>query len=232
MVWLCGVDGFKSQWCAVLKNLDTNEFCSRVLPFQRLLNLPENPKIVAVDVPIGLPDVTRRGGRTCERLARNIVGAHRARSVFSSVGRVALAAATRVEANRLSRAAGGIGIGDHAWGLAKKLLEVDAIMTPARQQAIHEVHPELSFREMAGRFLEFSKKTREGERERVAALIAGGFPTSYVTTVPSMLRVGRDDFLDACAALWTAERIYRGIAKRIPAIIEYDTRGLDMAMWY
>jgi predicted RNase H-like nuclease len=152
--------------------------------------------------------------------------------VFSSVGRVALAAATRAEANRLSRAAGGIGIGDHAWGLAKKLLEVDAVMTPARQQAIREVHPELSFQEMAGQFLEFSKKTREGERERVAALIAGGFPQSYVTTVPPTLRVGRDDFRDACVALWTAERIYRGTAKRIPAIIERDARGLDMAMWY
>ena len=77
----------------------------------------------------------------------------------------------------------------------------------------------------------FGKKTSEGERERVAALIAAGFPKHIVETMPT-LRVGRDDYLDACAALWTAERIYRGDAKRIPETIEYDSRGLDMAMWF
>ena len=79
MVWLCGVDGFKSEWCAVLRRLDTHEFIVRVLPFKGLLNLPGNPKIVAVDLPIGLPEVTLPGGRTCERLARERLGWHRAR---------------------------------------------------------------------------------------------------------------------------------------------------------
>jgi predicted RNase H-like nuclease len=231
MVWVCGVDGFKSQWCAVLRNCDTGEFRARVETFQALLNLPENPAIVAVDLPIGLPYVTRQGGRTCERLAREIVGAHRACSVFSAVGRGALAAPSRAEADRLSRARGGIGIGAQAWGLAKKLSEVDAVMTPALPRVIHEVHPELSFRVMAGRPLDYSKKNCEGERERIAALIAGGFPEQFVRTVPEGLRAGRDDFLDACAALWTARRIYEGTAKHIPDIIERDARGLAMAMW-
>lgn len=142
MVWVCGVDGFKNRWCAVLRNLDTDEFCARVVSIQDLLRLPENPAIIAVDVPIGLPDVTLRGGRTCERLARNIVGAGRARSVISTVGRIALAAATRTEADILSRAAEGIGISAHSWGLKEKLLEVDAMMTTDLQQVIHEVHPE------------------------------------------------------------------------------------------
>jgi predicted RNase H-like nuclease len=50
-------------------------------------------------------------------------------------------------------------------------------------------------------------------------------------TEPNRLGVGQDDFIDACAALWTAERIYRGKAKRIPPIVECDARGLDMAIW-
>ena len=41
-----------------------------------------------------------------------------------------------------------------------------------------------------------------------------------------------DDVLDACAALWTAGRIFLGTAMRIPEIIERDARGLDMAMWF
>jgi predicted RNase H-like nuclease len=232
MVWLCGVDGFKSRWCAVLPDLDTDEFRARVVSFQDLLRLPENPAIVAVDVPIGLLNVTPPGGRTCERLARNIVGAHRARSVISTVGRVALAAATRTEADLLSKAAGGIGISAHSWGLKDKLLEVDAVITPDLQQVIHEVHPELSFCEMAGRPLEHGKKTNLGEQEPVAALVVAGFAEKKVKDTPTALRAGRTDFLDACAALWTAERILRGKAKRVPLLQEFDTRGLDMAMWF
>ena len=50
----------------------------------------------------------------------------------------------------------------------------------------------------------------------------------------STLRSGKDDFLDACAALWTAERIYRGTAKRIPSDgeQEHGKRGLDIAIWF
>jgi predicted RNase H-like nuclease len=232
MAWICGVDGFRSRWCAVLRNLDTHELCVRVVSFHDLLELPEHPAIVAVDLPIGLPDVTLSGGRACDRLARAMVGGRRACSIFPAVGRCALTAASRAEADRVNRAGGGIGIGAQAWGLARKLLEVDAVMTPARQHVFHEIHPELSFREMAGRPLAFGKKARGGERERMAALVARGFPESFVTSAPPELRVGRDDFLDACAALWTAGRIYRGAAKRIPTMIERDARGLDMAIWF
>jgi predicted RNase H-like nuclease len=59
-----------------------------------------------------------------------------------------------------------------------------------------------------------------------------GFPQSFVETMPASLRVGRDDFLDACAALWTAERIHRGVAKRVPNPGECDALGLDMAIWF
>ena len=201
MAWLCGVDGFKSRWCAVLRNVETDEFRTRVVSFQDLLKLPENPAIITVDVPIGLPDVTHPRGRSCERLAREIVGAHRARSVISTVGRIALAAATRKEADLLNRTAGGIGVSAHSWGLREKLLEVDAAMSPDLQQVIHEVHPELSFCEMAGRPLEHSKKTILGEQERVATLLAEGFAEERVRDTPAALRAGRTDFLDACAAL-------------------------------
>lgn len=69
-------------------------------------------------------------------------------------------------------------------------------MTPARQQVIREVHPELSFREMVGRPLDYGKKTSAGKQERITALVEQGFPRSFVQTVPMGLRVGLDDFLD------------------------------------
>ena len=102
---------------------------------------------------------------------------------------------------------GGIGIGAQCWELKKKLLEIDELMTPAKQRTVHEVHPEVSFSEMnGGRPSMYKKKSSDGRHERVSALRHGGLPEAFLTPL-STIRSGRDDFLDACAALWTAERI-------------------------
>jgi predicted RNase H-like nuclease len=83
-----------------------------------------------------------------------------------------------------------------------------------------------------GRPLTESKKTRDGELQRIDALTCAGFPKAFLTPLTA-LHNGRDDFLDACAALWTAGRIYRGTAKRLPSAekLERDEHGLDMAIW-
>ena len=232
MVWLCGVDGFRQKWRAALGNFTTGELRLFDLPLEGILSLSEKPAIIAVDVPIGLPEVTRPGGRTCDRLARRLLGPRHG-SAFSPIGRIALQMDNRKEASQLSIDRGGIGIGVQAWGLRKKLLEIDTLMTPARQRIVREVHPEVSFCEMnGGQPLTHSKKTPDGKCQRIKALRDRGFPESFLAPL-STLRSGRDDFLDACAALWTAERIYRGIARRIPNAEEpeYDERGLDMAIW-
>ena len=46
------------------------------------------------------------------------------------------------------------------------------------------------------------------------------------------LRVGRDDFIDACAAAWTARRVLGGVAGRLLDKVVRDGRGLDMAIWF
>ena len=233
MVWLCGVDGFREKWRAILGNFATGELRWTDLPFKEILDLPEKPAIITIDVPIGLPEVTLPGGRTCDRLARRLLGP-RGASVFSPIGRICLHLDNREKASQLQIDRGGIGIGVQSWGLKKKLLEIDRLMTPAWQRAIHEVHPELSFCEMnGGRPLTERKKTTYGERQRVRALKHAGFPQKFLTPL-NLLRSGRDDFLDACAALWTAERIYRNTGKRLPCAnkLQRDEHGLDMAIWF
>ena len=89
MVWLCGVDGFKEKWRAVLGNFTTGEVRLLDRPLNEILDLPERPAIITVDVPIGLPEVTLPGGRTSDRLARHLLGA-RSRSVFSPIGRITM----------------------------------------------------------------------------------------------------------------------------------------------
>jgi hypothetical protein len=51
MVWLCGVDGFRQKWRGVLGNFDTAEVRLFDLPLGEILNLPERPAIIDVDVP-------------------------------------------------------------------------------------------------------------------------------------------------------------------------------------
>ena len=48
----------------------------------------------------------------------------------------------------------------------------------------------------------------------------------------SATNVGNDDINDAFAALWTAERLFNGKAKVIPDVIEFDSLGLRMGIWY
>lgn len=153
--------------------------------------------------------------------------------MFSAVGRVALRAGSRAEAEEIGRAAGGLGIGAQAWGLAEKLREADAVMIPERQRLVREVHPEVSFWAMNGRapLLE-GKKMLEGMLGRMDALEAEGFPSTFARQLPSGLRVGRDNFLDACAALWIARRIEAGQGARLPTAIDLDARGLDQAIWF
>jgi predicted RNase H-like nuclease len=233
MTWIAGADGFKRGWYVVLANTETKAWSARVVPsFAALLELPETPSVVCVDMPIGLPEHTPPGGRQCEAKARSVLGPRRS-SVFSVVGRQALGCASRAEADGLSTGSGGIGIGDHAWGLAAKLREVDAAMTVERQALVFEVHPEVSFWAMNGQSpMAFKKKSPGGESERIAVLAESGVPGGFIGQHLRELRSGRDDFLDACAAAWTALRIRRGVAGRFPHAAVSDARGLDMAIWF
>lgn len=228
-----GVDGFKKGWRAVFHWPSRGTWTMRDFgTFAELMSAAEAPKVVCVDMPIGMPDFTPSGGRACEREARARLGARQS-SVFSVVGRKALSQTSRTDAHALSIASGGIGIGAQSWGLASKLREVDRFITPEHRQLVFEVHPELSFWAMNDHHpMSHNKKRPEGQRERIAALSRSGVPADFLENTVRALRSGRDDFLDACAATWTARRITQGAGERLPPLCEVDGRGLDMAMWF
>jgi predicted RNase H-like nuclease len=233
MTWVAGADGIKKGWRIVLSEIETDTWTTRDVPaFSELLKLRESPAIVCVDMPIGLHEHTPPGGRECESLARGLLGARRS-SVFSALGRQTLACLTRADADAMSVAAGGIGVGAQAWGLAAKLLEVDQAMSTERQTVVFEVHPELCFWAMNGRQpMRHAKKTGAGENDRIAALVQSGVSKTFLDKMLGVLRGGRDDFIDACAAAWTARRVFEGAAERLPNKVVRDGRGLDMAMWF
>ena len=77
--------------------------------------------VIAIDIPIGLPDT---GRRQADMLARQAVGPLRA-SVFTTPVRPALEAPAYAQAAAVSRQLAGEGISRQAFALRAKILEVD-----------------------------------------------------------------------------------------------------------
>src|SRR5262245_42702470 len=172
-----GLDGCKRGWVGV--RLDLDQAAPPAARFYRTfgeaLTDSDCPAVIAVDMPIGFLEAAERGGRQCERLARQRLGPRRS-SVFSAPTRAALAHAddyaAALEANR---GGGEIGLSRQCFHLIPKLAEIDALMTPTLQQRVRESHPELAFTVLnAGRPMRFKKKARLGRVERIRVLERAG----------------------------------------------------------
>jgi predicted RNase H-like nuclease len=229
MQWVAGVDGCRAGWVVALlgagsdSRLSIDLRCCR--SFREVLSLSPTPSIIAVDIPIGLLDKPVRGGRTCDREARKLLGDRRS-CVFSPPTRKQLKATSLPEAQVYGP------MTKQCLAIIPKIREVDEIMTPHLQSRVREVHPEVSFTEMAGGVMQHRKKTAQGRRERLEAIkmrLPDVHDSVNDAAVPG---AAPDDILDACAAAWTALRILRNEAKRIPTNEELDSHGLRMEMWY
>lgn len=237
---IIGLDGIRSGWIAVVREGTSTEL-RRFANLRDLAHLAANGATIAIDMPIGLLSEAEPGGRECERIARRLLR-ERSSSVFSSPTRAALSAedyASAVLLNRQSSTAG-LGISKQAFALFSKLRDIEACLTPALQQRIIEVHPELCFAvlrdEVAANKVEFarleSKSSKHGLEQRVELLRLAGFQA-----IPGLVSEGRslgakaDDVLDACVAAWTAGRKALGRARCFPEVPPLDKRGLRMEMW-
>ncbi len=237
--WVAGADACRAGWFVVLRNIRTDETRSRRVPdADSLLSLEEAPCIIAVDMVIGIPEEAVEGGRDCDRAARSLLGWPKSSSVFSPPSRSALSAPSYQEALERNRASGTdrVGLSKQTYNLIPKMHALDeALRSRDSVQDVYEVHPECSFCEMnGGQPVEASKHTSKGEQERMLLLAEHGF--SNVQGAVTMHRSGEiqtNDILDAFAAAWTATRIYRGTARRLPEDTELprDATGLPMAIW-
>lgn len=181
--------------------------------------------VIGIDIPIGLPD---QSAREADLLARKAAG-QRWASVFVTPVRAALACPGHEEASALNRELAGSGISRQAFNLRDKILQVDRWL-PDAPCAAAEVHPELCFAAMAGAPLADGKTTWAGAARRHALLAAEGIRISGDLGL-SGVGAGVDDVLDAAAVAWTARRIARGIARRLPAEPEQFSDRIDCAIW-
>ena len=220
-----GVDGCKGGWVFVrLENgaFRSAEFCSQ---FAAGVDASSDAAVIAVDMPIGYPPLPALE-RAADGLARNMVTPLTS-SVFPTPHPDALRAPDWETAHEISQERTGRGLSRMSYALAPKILEVEAVAVD--DERVYEVHPEVSFRELAGHPLA-SKKQWNGQAERRKLLQVAGI------VIPDNLGcagvVGTDDILDAAVAAWSANRIVKGIAASLPNPPELDPNGRGTAIWY
>jgi predicted RNase H-like nuclease len=160
--------------------------------------------VIGVDVPIGLPE---SGTREADVAARRFVGP-RWSSVFATPIRPVLEAETYAEARALATRLTGKSISAQAYALSRRILELDD--RAHDDERVIEVHPEVSFHELARRPL-LSKRGTDGLAERRTLLEEAGI--DLPATAP---RIAEPDLLDATVCAWTARRYARGEALPLP----------------
>jgi predicted RNase H-like nuclease len=236
MALVAGIDGCKGGWFVVQKDLDRGILQYRIInKISEIFSPVEQLKIIALDVPIGLPDEALPGGRECDRIGRALLGPKRQSSIFSPPVREALRGNSWEAANKINSKSSSycIGLSQQSFGIFPKMKEIDAVITPTLQNTIKEVHPEICFFELNNRKpLLYGKKTPQGRNDRRKLLFPLGF--DIIDEALSKYRrniLAEDDILDACIACWTAERIFKGEAIRIPEHPSKDSKGLRMEMW-
>ena len=181
-------------------------------------------QVVAIDIPLGLPDTS---ARRADLLARHRVGP-RWPSVFLTPTRAALLAGSHAEASAINRGRTGAGISAQAYGLRTKLLDVDEWITTTTQRVV-EVHPEVSFAALAGAPMTDSKHSWAGATHRRRLLAAAGI--TLADDLGPAGGAGIDDILDAAIAAWTAHRVANGQAEHIPDPPETFSDGHPAAIW-
>jgi predicted RNase H-like nuclease/predicted enzyme related to lactoylglutathione lyase len=160
--------------------------------------------VIGIDIPIGIPD---SGARPADEAARRFVGP-RGSSVFTTPVRPVLEAETYEEARRVAVERTGKSVSAQSYALRRRILEVDEYAHD--DERVIEVHPEVSFRELAHRPL-LSKRGTDGLVERRALLEEAGLE------VPSSVpRIAEPDLLDATIVAWSARRYALGDAVPLP----------------
>jgi predicted RNase H-like nuclease/predicted enzyme related to lactoylglutathione lyase len=199
---VAGVDIAGGGWAVVVLEGDRVVDAFRCESFADALVVEAD--VVGVDIPIGMPD---EGVRPADAAARRFVGP-RSSSVFSTPIRPVLEAPTYAEARRVATELTGRSVSAQAYALARRILEVDRYARD--DERVIEVHPEVSFRELAERPLE-SKHRVQGLVERRGLLENAG-----IEIPPSVARIAEPDLLDATVVAWSARRYARREAVPLP----------------
>jgi predicted RNase H-like nuclease/catechol 2,3-dioxygenase-like lactoylglutathione lyase family enzyme len=228
-----GVDGCRAGWIVVI--LD-NQGGAQAQVFESITRLwtalkSQPPKLILIDIPIGLPE---NGARGVDKEARQLLGPRRS-SVFPVPVRAAVYASAYAEGSEINWNTTGNRFSVQLWNIIPKIREVDALLTTDAIAAsvIRETHPEVIFWGLSGSPMHYPKHTDAGYEARISLLevYQPGARDLIQMTLARYPRseVMRDDIVDALAAAVAAKL---DNLQSIPAIPEYDAHGLPMQILY
>ena len=222
-----GVDGCKAGWVGIVLSdgAALPFFATAIGDLAEQASVAGPLDVVAIDMPIGLPDASRR---RADVLARQLAGPRWA-SVFMTPVRAALAEEEFAAATAVNVKLAGEGISRQAHGLRAKILQVDQWVRHAPHR-VAEIHPEVSFACLAGAPLNLSKSTWAGVVRRRQLLAGAGVVLADDLGLAGE-KAGVDDILDAAVAAWTALRVAGGQARPVPDPPELFSDGLPCAIW-
>ncbi len=248
---VAGVDGCRGGWLVVLAEAAHKFRIADIFiacDFENLVGRTRDCQAVGVDIPIGLSkDVPRLADIEARRLLRG----PRASSVFPAPVWALIEATDNetpyADACRISRefalkvSGEPAAITIQAYCILDKIRDANLTMTPRLQETMIEVHPEVSFWALnAGKPMAHRKSRAKGKLERLEVLrkeFDGDLLSNWEQFRPYLPQAGRkevamDDFLDACAAAWSARRRVLGWHKTLPDKPMKDRRRLRMEIVY
>ena len=238
--WLAGVDGCRIGWVVALVRPGATQVRVRIVArFGDIAAAAETPVVIAVDMPIGLPQRIGCGGRGPEGAVRPLVGMRRS-SVFAVPSRAAVYADDYREACRIAALTSDPSrqVSKQLFMITPKIRDVDGALRAdaALAARVFEVHPEVAFWRLNGdRALDEPKKVKgrlhaPGLALRRKLLVDDGFAEAVVEAAPPA-GASPDDLLDALACAAIARRIHAGVALPFPDPPQRDEYGLPIAIW-
>lgn len=242
---LAGVDGCPAGWIACLID-PTGAQAPEIRLFPRFADLLTEPgvEVVAVDMPIGLPDTIGPGGRGPERLVRPLLGKRKS-SVFSIPSRTAVHAGEGLDEPEAYAAACAAAlatsdpprkVSKQGFHLFPKIREIDRLMRPDLTIRVVESHPEVAFMVLnGGHAMSLPKKVKgatnpPGLDERRDLLARLGLSREVTAQRPPR-GAAADDLLDACVLALVARRVRDGAARSWPSPPAHDAHGREIAIW-
>lgn len=224
---IAGVEPCPGGWLVVsarLSGTTAHPQQPEVFPtFTELLDYKPAFDVIAIHCHLSFPEEDSVGGRTCDKLARQLLGWPRSGSIGSPPSRHYLRtgdldARTRKGLNPINAR------------MMRRFAEVAEEMQPYRQRQVFEVHPELSFYQLNDdRPMLHSKRTVEGQAER-KALVEARIPGVDAVFSAQLPKISLHHLLDATADMVTARRISARAVERLPEEPEWDEQGVRMEL--
>lgn len=192
--------------------------------FAEILDYRPSFEVIAIHCHLSFPEEDTPGGRTCDRLARQLLGWPRSGAIGSPPSREYMR--THNHDLRAQK-----GLNPINARMMRRFAEVAEEMQPYRQRQVFEVHPELSFYQLNDdQPMQHSKYTDEGvaERRRLVESKISGADVVLDAQLPG--GVTARHLLDATADMVTARRIAARAVTRLPEDPEWDEQGVRMEL--